>query len=76
VNIDTGNIIEPELVQAIIRGRVNGDNTPDALRRYREMRIAPTAIQLRRGRVGRNDPCLCGSGRKFKRCCWSGKARP
>jgi SWIM/SEC-C metal-binding protein len=20
-------------------------------------------------RVGRNDPCPCGSGRKFKRCC-------
>lgn len=21
-------------------------------------------------RVGRNEPCLCGSGRKYKRCCW------
>jgi uncharacterized protein YecA (UPF0149 family) len=21
------------------------------------------------GRVGRNDPCPCGSGKKFKRCC-------
>jgi hypothetical protein len=20
-------------------------------------------------RIGRNDPCHCGSGRKFKRCC-------
>ena len=20
-------------------------------------------------KVGRNDPCLCGSGRKFKQCC-------
>ena len=20
--------------------------------------------------IGRNDPCLCGSGRKAKRCCW------
>ncbi len=25
-------------------------------------------------KVGRNDPCPCGSGRKFKRCC--GEARP
>ena len=24
--------------------------------------------------VGRNDPCPCGSGRKFKRCCGSGIA--
>ena len=22
--------------------------------------------------VGRNDPCPCGSGRKFKRCCRKG----
>ena len=21
------------------------------------------------GKVGRNDPCPCGSGRKYKRCC-------
>lgn len=24
---------------------------------------------VRRKPVGRNDPCPCGSGRKFKRCC-------
>ena len=24
------------------------------------------------GRVGRNDPCPCNSGRKFKRCCGAG----
>ena len=22
-------------------------------------------------KVGRNHPCPCGSGRKYKRCCWS-----
>ena len=26
-----------------------------------------------RARAGRNDPCPCGSGRKYKRCCF-GKA--
>ena len=26
-------------------------------------------------KVGRNDPCPCGSGKKFKKCC-SGKAQP
>lgn len=20
-------------------------------------------------KIGRNDPCLCGSGKKFKKCC-------
>ncbi|MET0255502.1 MAG: SEC-C metal-binding domain-containing protein, partial [Luteibacter sp.] len=22
--------------------------------------------------VGRNDPCACGSGKKFKKCCGAG----
>jgi uncharacterized protein YecA (UPF0149 family) len=21
------------------------------------------------GKIGRNDPCTCGSGRKYKKCC-------
>ncbi|PYU20285.1 MAG: hypothetical protein DMG30_21520, partial [Acidobacteria bacterium] len=21
------------------------------------------------GKIGRNDPCPCGSGKKYKRCC-------
>ena len=25
----------------------------------------------RTGKVGRNDPCPCGSGKKYKRCCES-----
>jgi preprotein translocase subunit SecA len=25
-------------------------------------------------RVGRNDPCPCGSGKKYKHCCGSNKA--
>lgn len=26
-------------------------------------------VEARRDRVGRNDPCPCGSGKKFKKCC-------
>ena len=33
------------------------------------METHPTPIQRARGRVGRNEPCPCGSGRKFKKCC-------
>jgi uncharacterized protein YecA (UPF0149 family) len=29
-----------------------------------------------RPRVGRNEPCPCGSGKKYKRCCIEGKVRP
>lgn len=21
-------------------------------------------------KIGRNDPCFCGSGKKYKNCCW------
>ncbi len=33
-----------------------------------------TLVELRQIRIGRNDPCPCGSGRKFKKCC-IGKAK-
>jgi uncharacterized protein YecA (UPF0149 family) len=26
-------------------------------------------VSIRQGKIGRNDPCPCGSSRKFKRCC-------
>jgi hypothetical protein len=29
----------------------------------------PAPVVHRAERVGRNDPCPCGSGRKFKKCC-------
>jgi uncharacterized protein YecA (UPF0149 family) len=30
---------------------------------------APRGSALRPGKIGRNDPCPCGSGRKYKKCC-------
>ncbi|MGC8669273.1 MAG: anaerobic sulfatase maturase [Chthonomonadales bacterium] len=39
------------------------------------MRIGLTAAPGAR-RVGRNDPCPCGSGLKYKRCCLPGKRSP
>ena len=32
---------------------------------------SPSAEASRNQRVGRNDPCPCGSGKKFKKCCGS-----
>ena len=29
----------------------------------------PEPIRRTQPKVGRNDPCPCGSGKKFKRCC-------
>jgi uncharacterized protein len=34
-------------------------------------RLSQSAVPQRRSgpKVGRNDPCPCGSGKKFKKCC-------
>ena len=35
-----------------------------------EMPSAPALVPLRaEHKVGRNDPCPCGSGKKYKKCC-------
>jgi hypothetical protein len=56
-------------------------NKPEILKllknRYAEMKTAGKAIRKRHGpvretravRAGRNDPCPCGSGKKYKKCC-------
>ncbi len=39
---------------------------------YREaihQRTLATTTERSQPKVGRNDPCLCGSGKKFKKCC-------
>ena len=36
---------------------------------WQEMQLPLTAKQKKRGKVGRNEPCPCGSGKKFKKCC-------
>ena len=38
---------------------------------------APKIMPVRRGpKVGRNDPCPCGSGKKYKKCCGAATLRP
>ena len=63
MDVRTGRIVLPEFL----------DQIPVADRPYmREMQLPPTAKQLADGKVGRNHPCPCGSGKKFKRCCLIG----
>jgi hypothetical protein len=34
--------------------------------------VAETGNVLRTDKIGRNDPCPCGSGKKYKKCCGAG----
>jgi len=35
----------------------------------RPVRTGPVPVKLDRPKTGRNEPCSCGSGKKFKHCC-------
>lgn len=37
----------------------------------RPQRNQPIQQRIVGKKVGRNDPCPCGSGKKYKKCCWS-----
>lgn len=56
----TGQIYTTNQVEAML----------DEDRRYMQpVKTELTRLQRRSGKIGRNDPCGCGSGQKFKRCC-------
>jgi preprotein translocase subunit SecA len=56
---DTGEIITADEARVLNQTRP-GLEIP--------MKLPPTLMQKRQKKVGRNDPCPCGSGKKFKRC--------
>jgi SEC-C motif domain protein len=36
---------------------------------YKDGRTVPSTVVRSAPKVGRNDPCPCGSGKKYKKCC-------
>ena len=46
-------------------------STDESFKRLRKAALSPMGQRKSPGssRVGRNDPCPCGSGKKYKRCC-------
>lgn len=68
IQVVAGDILEWSL-------RVEGGLEADGTRLTYDYRCTQLAQELRppipTSEVGRNDPCPCGSGRKFKRCCGS-----
>jgi len=38
----------------------------------KRMERPPTVRQITRKVIDKYDPCPCGSGKKFKWCCWTG----
>lgn len=71
MNITTGRIYDEGQMKDFRKLLEQGEMTQDEFNEYREMKIPPMQIQLARNpaRVARNEPCPCGSGKKFKKCC-------
>ena len=47
---------------------------PRAFATNRDDESAPKPVHREQGKVGRNDPCPCGSGKKYKKCHGAGQA--
>lgn len=67
----TGDIVPGGLLDELIKKAKEHPDSDVAKRldEFTEMLIPPTDRQLKALRVGRNDPCPCGSDKKFKKCC-------
>ncbi len=57
---------EPEADTAVRRGGRRGGGSDGSSARPRPIKVEQ--------KVGRNAPCPCGSGKKFKKCCGAGVA--
>jgi uncharacterized protein YecA (UPF0149 family) len=62
----TGTIYDEETLGELVKGVL----TLDDMKYIQPMNISPTPVQRLENKVNRNDVCPCGSGRKFKKCCW------
>lgn len=52
------------------------DSVMDINEFFREQRrrnLSPPTLRRDAAKVGRNDPCPCGSGKKYKQCCGAGQ---
>jgi uncharacterized protein len=59
--------------ESVIHEMLDGvQDVYDFFREARERALAPATVRRDGAKVGRNDPCPCGSGRKFKQCHGSG----
>ena len=69
MNTNDGRIYSPDSLKKMKESWI--ESTAEFEKRFKPMVIAPTPRQLARKppKVGHNEPCPCGSGRKFKRCC-------
>ena len=71
--VDAYEPIADDEREAVIHEMLDGvQDVFDFFSEARARALAPATIRRDPAKVGRNDPCSCGSGRKYKNCCGSG----
>ncbi len=59
---------QPQATSAVGQGRPNGHGPDGRIADGRGAAREPVGAGAAPGKIGRNDPCWCGSGKKYKRC--------
>jgi uncharacterized protein YchJ len=62
---------EREFIAAVKADRQGEAELVERLGAASRRALEAGAQEVRQVKIGRNDPCPCGSGKKFKRCCIS-----
>ena len=58
-----------EGVEKVLHEKAEFQRVDGAWLYTREARLGPAPYKASTPKVGRNDPCPCGSGKKYKQCC-------
>lgn len=67
-----GSILSADTVAALKKLGATSEAARDKMSHLKEMVLPLTPRQRKTMKVGRNDTCPCGSGKKFKKCCLEG----
>ena len=68
IQVKRGDKIERQAVAGPGKEGFAGDGSGEA-RKPKESKSKPQSYTRQGAKVGRNDPCPCGSGKKYKNCC-------
>lgn len=70
---EMSNSIQADTVKTLYRVRVVTEAKREEVAKpmftNKDDSVAAKPVQRKTAKVGRNDPCPCGSGKKYKNCC-------
>jgi preprotein translocase subunit SecA len=65
--------IQEDSIRLLVRARIDKEHAPKREKVAEPVNAShgdePKKPVTNNSRVGRNDPCPCGSGKKYKKCC-------